>query len=65
MDKYTKYALKRLDELELKYNQIIEQLTNRVETLERELDNFKEYQTVRNRAITINVNDLKNSIRLY
>lgn len=65
MDKYTKYALKRLDELEIKYNQSIERLTNRVETLERELDNFKEYQTVRNRAITINVNDLKNSIRLY
>lgn len=65
MDKYTKYALKRLDELELKYNQTIEQLTNRVETLEREFNNFKEYQTVRNRAITINVNDLKNSIRVY
>ena len=65
MDKYTKYALKRLEELELKYNQTIEQLTNRVETLERELNNFKEYQTVRNRATTINVNDLKNSIRVY
>lgn len=65
MDKYTKYALHRLDELELKYKQTMESLTNRVETLEKELDTFKEYQTVRNRAITINVNDLKNSIRLY
>ena len=65
MDKYTKHALKRLDELELKYNQTIEQLTNRVETLERELNNFKEYQTARNRATAININDLKNSIRVY
>lgn len=65
MDKYTKYALKRLDELELKYNQTIEQLTNRVETLEKEFDNFKEYQVVRNRAIEININDFKNSIRVY
>ena len=65
MDKYTKYALKRLDELELKYKQTIESLTNRVETLEKELDNFKEYQVVRNRAITTNVNDLKNSITVY
>lgn len=65
MDKYTKYALKRLDELELKYNQTIESLTNRVETLEKELDNFKEYQVVRNRAIEININDFKNSIRVY
>ena len=65
MDKYTKYALKRLNELELKYNQTIEQLTNRVETLEKELDNFKEYQVVRNRAIEININDFKNSIRVY
>lgn len=65
MDKYTKYALKRLDELEIKYNQTIESLTNRVETLEKELDNFKEYQVVRNRAIEININDFKNSIRVY
>lgn len=65
MDKYTKYALNRLDELELKYNQTIESLTNRVETLEKELDNFKEYQVVRNRAIEININDFKNSIRVY
>nr|DAM58392.1 MAG TPA: NudE protein [Caudoviricetes sp.] len=65
MDKYTKYALNRLDELELKYNQTIESLTNRVETLEKELDNFKEYQVVRNRAITIDINDFKNSIRVY
>lgn len=65
MDKYVKHALKRLDELELKYNQTIESLTNRVETLEKELDNFKEYQVVRNRAIEININDFKNSIRVY
>lgn len=65
MDKYTKYALNRLDELELKYNQTIESLTNRVETLQKELDNFKEYQVVRNRAIEININDFKNSIRVY
>lgn len=65
MDKYTKHALNRLDELELKYNQTIESLTNRVETLEKELDNFKEYQVVRNRAIEININDFKNSIRVY
>lgn len=65
MDKYTKYALHRLDELELKYKQTIESLTNRVETLEKELDNFKEYQVVRNRAIEININDFKNSIRVY
>lgn len=65
MDKYTKYALNRLDELELKYNQTIESLTNRVETLEKELDNFKEYQVVRNRAIEISINDFKNSIRVY
>lgn len=65
MDKYTKHALHRLDELELKYKQTIESLTNRVETLEKELSTFKEYQTVRNRAITINVNDLKSSIRVY
>lgn len=65
MDEYTKYALKRLDGLEFKYKQEIERLTNRVEKLEKELDNFKEYQTVRNRAITIDINDFKNSIRVY
>ena len=42
MDKYTKYALKRIDELELEYKQTIEKLTKRVETLEVELEQFKD-----------------------
>ena len=65
MDKYTKYALKRIDELELEYKQTIEKLTKRVETLEVELEQFKDYQEVRNRAISINVHDLKRCIRIY
>lgn len=65
MDKYTKYALKRIDELELEYKQTVEKLTKRVETLEAELEQFKGYQEVRNRATENDLMSLRYWARSY